>query len=230
MAILKYQILATFRVPPIIAFSPHLMRSSSSRKENPLLNRASERTRERESNVCVLPAAMTKDTFDSPRRSSYGGTSAVVKSSSISRSRSNRFVAHNDGGDDKWDGNQEDFLPPHSLGRHSGNGKSVMVEILQSAKRDEDEMDDAKLDEEEERGIMASMSADDDLSLPEKDEEEEPQQQQQDLPTALEALLDLELDVHNLPALEDNQFALQEQCDAFGEMSGLSLELLVVPQ
>lgn len=64
-----------------------------------------------------------------------------------------------------------------------------------------------------------------DVALLEDDEQQLQQQQQNGAPTALEALLDLELDVYNLPALEDNQFALQEQqSDEFG---ALSLELLV---
>ncbi|GAB9467490.1 Charged multivesicular body protein 5 [Globisporangium polare] len=58
-----------------------------------------------------------------------------------------------------------------------------------------------------------------------EDAEQQPQQEN-DAPTALEALLDLELDVYTLPALEDNQFALQEQQgDDFG---ALSLELLAL--
>lgn len=91
----------------------------------------------------------------------------------------------------------------------------------------EDESGDNDDDEGGDSGVkgVALEWLESDVALLEDDEQQLQQQQQNGVPTALEALLDLELDVYNLPALEDNQFALQEQQgDEFG---ALSLELLV---
>ncbi|KAF1333509.1 Charged multivesicular body protein 5, partial [Globisporangium splendens] len=153
----------------------------------------------------------------------------------FNRSRSNRFATRLDA----QGGNQKELLTlPCVLGEcRSGGGDNkstkspamVEIDMLQSAEWDGTEESSCKTqtvdDEQKDRGDgsnarMGSQRA-----------QEQKEQFKRDRPTPLEALLDLELDVCNLPPLEDNQFAMiHEQCnDTFGTMGcALSLELLAL--